>query len=148
MNPSQLRALLDEVARGVLDPQAAERALLSELRARPFEDLGFARIDHHRTIRNGFPEVVLGLGKTPAQIAAIAGEIVGRGSTLLVTRANDAAYEAVRRVAPAAAYYADAAIIALRQKDVTPGKGTILIVAAGTSDLPVAEEAAHTAEVM
>ena len=148
MNPSQLRALLAEVASGALDPNAAERALLNELRARPFEDLGFARVDHHRSIRNGFPEVVLGLGKTPAQIAGIAREIVGRGSTLLVTRANDAAYEAVRAVAPAAAYYADAAIIALRQQDVTPGKGTILIVAAGTSDLPVAEEAAHTAELM
>ena len=148
MNPSQLRDLLADVASGTLDPHAAERALLTELRARPFEDLGFARIDHHRAIRNGFPEVVLGLGKTPAQIAAIAREIVGRGSTLLVTRANDAAYEAVRGVAPAAAYYPDAAIIALRQKDVTPGKGTLLIVAAGTSDLPVAEEAAHTAELM
>jgi NCAIR mutase (PurE)-related protein len=148
MNPSQLRALLDEVARGALDPQAAERTLLSELRGRPFEDLGFARVDHHRTIRNGFPEVVLGLGKTPAQIAAIAAEIVGRGSTLLVTRATDAAYAEVRAVAPAAAYYRDAAIIALRQQDVTPGKGRILVVAAGTSDLPVAEEAACTAELM
>jgi pyridinium-3,5-biscarboxylic acid mononucleotide synthase len=148
MNPSQLRALLDEVARGTLDPQAAERTLLSELRGRPFEDLGFARVDHHRTIRNGFPEVVLGLGKTPAQIAAIAAEIVGRGSTLLVTRASEPAYAAVRAVAPSAEYYAAAAIIALRQQDVTPGKGRILIVAAGTSDLPVAEEAARTAELM
>ena len=148
MNPAQLRALLDEVARGALDPQAAERTLLSELRGRPFEDLGFARVDHHRAIRNGFPEVVLGLGKTPAQIAAIAAEIVRRGSTLLVTRANDAAYAEVRAVAPAAEYYPDAGIIALRQRDVTPGKGCILIVAAGTSDLPVAEEAARTAELM
>jgi NCAIR mutase (PurE)-related protein len=148
MNPSQLRALLDEVARGAVDPQAAERTLLSELRGRPFEDLGFARVDHHRTIRNGFPEVVLGLGKTPAQIAAIAAEIVKRGSTLLVTRASEAAYAKVRAVAPTAAYYPDAAIIALRQQDVTPGKGRILIVAAGTSDLPVAEEAACTAELM
>jgi pyridinium-3,5-biscarboxylic acid mononucleotide synthase len=148
MNPSQLRALLDEVARGSLDPQAAERTLLSELRGRPFEDLGFARVDHHRTIRNGFPEVVLGLGKTPAQIAAIAAEIVRRGSTLLVTRASEPAYAAVRAVAPAAEYYTAAAIIALRQQDVTPGKGRVLIVAAGTSDLPVAEEAACTAELM
>jgi NCAIR mutase (PurE)-related protein len=148
MNPSQLRALLDEVARGAVDPRAAERTLLSELRGRPFEDLGFARVDHHRTIRNGFPEVVLGLGKTPAQIAAIAAEIVRRGSTLLVTRASEAAYAEVRAVAPAAAYYPDAAIIALRQQDVTPGKGRILIVAAGTSDLPMAEEAACTAELM
>jgi hypothetical protein len=148
MNPSQLRALLDEVASGAVDPHAAERLLLNALRDKPFEDLGFARIDHHRTIRNGFPEVVLGLGKTPAQIAGIAAEIVGRGSTLLVTRASEAAYEAVRAVAPAAAYYSAAAIIALRQQDVTPGKGRILIIAAGTSDMSVAEEAGHTAELM
>jgi NCAIR mutase (PurE)-related protein len=148
MNPSQLRALLAEVASGSLDASAAEHRLLQVLRARPFEDLGFARIDHHRTIRNGFPEVVLGLGKTPAQIAAIAAEIVGRGSTLLITRASQAAYEAVRAVVPGIAYYPDAAIITLRQKDVSPGKGRILIVAAGTSDLPVAEEAACTAELM
>lgn len=148
MNPSQLRALLDEVASGAVDPHAAERQLLTALRARPYEDLGFARIDHHRTVRNGFPEVVLGLGKTPAQIAAIAVEIVGRGSTLLVTRASQAAYDAVRAAVPGAAYYPDAGVITLRQKDVTPGKGRVLIVAAGTSDLPVAEEAAHTAELM
>jgi len=148
MNPSQLRALLDGVAGGAVDPRAAERTLLAELRSRPFEDLGFARVDHHRAIRNGFPEVVLGLGKTPAQIAAIAAEIVRRGSTLLVTRASEAAYAEVRAVAPAAAYYEAAGIIALRQQDVTPGKGRLLIIAAGTSDLPVAEEAACTAELM
>jgi NCAIR mutase (PurE)-related protein len=148
MNPSQLRALLDEVASGAVDPQAAEQQLTTALRARPFEDLGFARVDHHRAVRNGFPEVVLGLGKTPAQIAGIAAEIVRRGSTLLVTRASAAAYDAVRTIVPAAAYYPDAGIIAFRQKDVTTGKGCILIVAAGTSDLPVAEEAAHTAELM
>jgi NCAIR mutase (PurE)-related protein len=148
MNPSQLRALLDEVAGGAVDPREAERTLLAELRGRPFEDLGFARVDHHRAIRNGFPEVVLGLGKTPAQIAAIAAEIVRRGSTLLVTRASGAAYTEVRAVAPAAAYYEAARIIALRQQDVTPGKGRLLIIAAGTSDLPVAEEAACTAELM
>jgi NCAIR mutase (PurE)-related protein len=148
MNPSQLRALLAEVASGSLDASTAEHRLLQVLRARPFEDLGFARIDHHRTIRNGFPEVVLGLGKTPAQVAAIAAEIVGRGSTLLITRASQATYEAVRAVVPGIAYYPDAAIITLRQKDISPGKGRILIVAAGTSDLPVAEEAARTAELM
>ena len=148
MNPSQLRALLDEVAGGAVDPREAERTLLAELRGRPFEDLGFARVDHHRAIRNGFPEVVLGLGKTPAQIAAIAAEIVRRGSTLLVTRASEAAYAEVRAVVPAAAYYEAAGIIALRQQDVTPGKGRLLIIAAGTSDLPVAEEAACTAELM
>jgi NCAIR mutase (PurE)-related protein len=148
MNPSQLRALLEEVAGGSLDPGIAERHLLDALRARPFENLGFARVDHHRTVRQGFPEVVLGLGKTPAQIAAIAVEIVGRGSTLLVTRATEEAFRAVHALLPAATYSSEAAIISLRQQDVAPGKGRILIVAAGTADLPVAEEAACTAELM
>src|SRR5438309_8221203 len=148
MNPTQLKTLLHAVAGGTLDAEDAERQLLEALRARPFEDLGFARIDHHRAIRQGFPEVVLGLGKTPAQIAAIAAEIVRRGSTLLVTRASRGAYEAVRVVVPEATYYADAAMIAFRQEDVTPGRGTIVVAAAATSDLFVAEEAARTAAPM
>ena len=144
----QLQQLLEEVARGQLDVETARDRLIEALRARPFEDLGFARVDHHRAVRQGFPEVVLGLGKTPAQIGSIAAEIVRRGSTLLVTRASQAAYDAVRVNVPDAAYYADAAIIAFRQQDVARGIGTILIAAAGTADLPVAEEAAVTADVM
>ncbi len=148
MNPSQLRTLLVAVSTGALDAAEAERDLLAALRARPFEDLGFARVDHHRAVRQGFPEVVLGLGKTPAQIASIAKEIVRRGSTLLVTRATPLAFAAVQAELPTATYYTDAAIIALRQQDVAPGHGRVLVVAAGTSDLPVAEEAACTAELM
>jgi pyridinium-3,5-biscarboxylic acid mononucleotide synthase len=148
MNESQLRTLLDRVASGETDAATAQQHLLDVLRARPYDNLGFARVDHHRAIRQGFPEVILGLGKTPAQIAAIAAEIVGHGSTLLVTRADAAAYAAVRAVVPAAAYYPDASIIAFRQQDIAPGHGTILIAAAGTSDLFVAEEAARTAELM
>ena len=144
----QLHDLLEHVARGELDVETARDRLVEALRARPFEDLGFARVDHHRAVRQGFPEVILGLGKTPAQIAAIAVEIASRGSTLLVTRANDDAAIAVREKLPEATYYSDARIIALRQEDVSKGKGTILIAAAGTSDLPVAEEAAVTAELM
>ena len=144
----QLQDLLEQVARGEIDTAVAHARLMDELRARPYEDLGFARVDHHRSVRQGFPEVVLGLGKTPAQIAAIAAEIVGRGSTLLVTRATTEAFEAVRHKVPAATFYADAALITYRQQDVTPGKGTIVVAAAGTSDLSVAEEAARTAELM
>jgi len=144
----QLQDLLDQVAAGTLDPAAAKERLIAVLRAQPYEDLGFARVDHHRSVRQGFPEVILGLGKTPAQIAAIAAEIVARGSTLLVTRASAAAYEAVRARVPSAAYQAEAGLITLRQQDITPGKGTIIVAAAGTSDLPVAEEAACTAELM
>src|SRR5438045_9299610 len=141
----QLRDLLEQVARGEIDVDAARDQLIDAMRARPYEDLGFARVDHHRSFRQGFPEVILGLGKTPAQIAAIAAEIVARGSTLLVTRASEAAFEAVRLRVPQATYYADAALITFRQQDVTPGKGSIVVAAAGTSDLPVAGEAACTA---
>jgi pyridinium-3,5-biscarboxylic acid mononucleotide synthase len=144
----QLQDLLEQVAAGTLDTETAHEQLLAAFRASPYEDLGFARVDHHRAIRQGFPEVILGLGKTPAQIAAIAQEIVKRGSSLLITRASEAAYAAVQVVVPAAAYYADAAVITLRQQDVAPGHGTIVIAAAGTSDLGVAEEAARTAELM
>jgi NCAIR mutase (PurE)-related protein len=148
MNASDLSRLFEQLTRGEIDDAAAQARILEALRAQPYEDLGFARVDHHRSVRQGFPEVVLGIGKTPAQIASIAAEIVRRGSTLLVTRASEAAYAAVRELVPKASYYADAGIIALRQQDVAPGKGTILIASAGTSDLPVAEEAARTAELM
>jgi pyridinium-3,5-biscarboxylic acid mononucleotide synthase len=144
----QLQDLVERVARGELDTEAACERLIEAFRARPFEDLGFARVDHHRSIRQGFPEVVLGLGKTPAQIGAIATEIVTRGSTLLVTRASPDAYDAVRRQIPEATYYPDASVITFRQQDVSAGHGTIVIAAAGTSDLPVSEEAAITAELM
>jgi NCAIR mutase (PurE)-related protein len=136
-----LKELLDRVARGDVETGEALEHLVDAFRARPFEDLGFAKVDHHRAIRQGFPEVVLGLGKTPAQIAAIAQEIVGRGSTLLVTRAGGEAFDA-------ATYHAEAALITYRQQDVEPGKGTIVVASAGTSDQPVAEEAAITAELM
>jgi pyridinium-3,5-biscarboxylic acid mononucleotide synthase len=148
MNASQLKTLLDAVAAGRVDVVDAERELLDALRERPFQDLGFARVDHHRAVRQGFPEVVLGLGKTPAQVASISREIVRRGSTLLVTRATPEIYEAVKVSVPEANYLATAHLITLRQQDVAAGQGQILVVAAGTSDLPVAEEAACTAELM
>jgi len=143
-----LQDLLARVAQGEVEPAAALEQLVEALRAQPYADLGFARVDHHRAIRQGFPEVVLGLGKTPPQIAAIANEIVGRGSTLLVTRTTREAYDAVAALVPRAIYHAEAGIIALRQQDVAPGKGTIVVASAGTSDQPVAEEAALTAELM
>jgi len=118
------------------------------MRAAPFEDIGFARVDTHREMRQGFPEVILGLGKTPSQIAAIAVRIVGRGRPLLVTRAQPEAFAAVREIAPAATYHEEARAITLAQGEVPRGKGTIIIACAGTSDVPVAEEAAITADIM
>src|SRR5262249_58222579 len=114
----QLQDLLEQVARGEIDTATARERLADAFRARPFEGLGCARVDHHRSIRQGFPEVVLGLGKTPAQIAGIAAEIAKRGSTLLVTRAVPEAFDAVRALLPDAEYHAEARIIARRQDDV------------------------------
>ena len=148
MTTAELQDLLDRVRGGELDPSSAATTILAVLRAAPFVDLGFARVDTHREVRQGFPEVVLGLGKTPAQIAAIAEKIVGRGQTLLVTRAQPDAYDAVRERVPGASYHPDARAITLAQGRVEVGQGTILIVCAGTSDLPVAEEAAVTAELL
>jgi NCAIR mutase (PurE)-related protein len=148
MNASEIERLLDEVRRGTIQPSDGARRILEALRAAPFEDLDFARVDTHRECRQGFPEVILGLGKTPAQIAAIASRIVEKGQTLLVTRADAAAYEAVTRAVPGAVYHESARAITLKQGEIPPGRGTIVIACAGTSDLPVADEAAVTAELM
>lgn len=148
MTLSELRELLEQVRNGTLDPGEAQSRLEDHLSESPFEDLGFARVDHHRAMRQGFPEVVFGQGKTPDQIAAVAERIVARGHTLLVTRADERAYQALTRVVPEATFHAVARAITFRQGDVASGKGTILVVAAGTSDLPVAEEACVTAALM
>jgi NCAIR mutase (PurE)-related protein len=148
MTSSALQELLESVRRGTVDPAIASKQISLAMRAAPFEDLGFARVDTHREIRQGFPEVILGLGKTPAQIAAIAARIVARGQALLVTRADASAYEAVLAIVPAAVYHAEARAITLAQGEIPAGRGTILIACAGTSDLGVAEEAAVTAELM
>ncbi|MEW5984900.1 MAG: nickel pincer cofactor biosynthesis protein LarB [Acidobacteriota bacterium] len=143
-----LRQVLGKLQAGTLTLDEAEETLAEHLRGLPFEDLGFARVDHHRALRQGFPEVVFGQGKTPSQIAGIAGRIASRGQSLLVTRTDEVAFEAVRRMVPESRFHETARIIERRADDVPPGRGTILVAAAGTSDLPVAEEAAVSAEVM
>ncbi|MBW8713250.1 MAG: nickel pincer cofactor biosynthesis protein LarB [Acidobacteria bacterium] len=148
MNRLQLRALLDQVQSGALTPESAHDQLLQYLRHSPFENLEFARIDHHRSVRQGFPEVVYGAGKTPEQIAAIAERIVAAGHNLLVTRTNVEAFDAVRCRVPAASFHEHARTITLRTSELPAGRGTILVVAAGTADLPVAEEAVISAEIM
>jgi NCAIR mutase (PurE)-related protein len=118
------------------------------LRQSAFEDLGFAKIDHQRTLRQGFPEVVFGQGKTPAQIAAISERIVAAGHSLLVTRTTADAFAAVVERVPGASFDELARTITLRNGEVAPGRGTIAVAAAGTADLPVAEEAGISAEMM
>src|SRR5881628_1203823 len=107
MTSLDLQRLLDSVRDGTVDPAAAAERIAAAMLQAPFEDLGFARVDTHRELRQGFPEVILGLGKTPAQIAGIASRIVARRRPLLVTRAQPDAFEAVRAVAPAAIYHAE-----------------------------------------
>jgi pyridinium-3,5-biscarboxylic acid mononucleotide synthase len=148
MTPAEIRALLERLARQELSVDQAVLEIDRRYQAQPFEDLGFAKVDHHRAARQGFPEVILGLGKTPAQIAGIAERIAARGNSLLVTRADQAAFEAVAKVLPGCQYEEGARAITLRRDDVSPGKGTVLIAAAGTSDFTVAEEAVVTASVM
>src|SRR5262245_59914056 len=148
MNRQDLRALLEEVRAGSVAPQAAQEQVLQFLRQAPFEDLGFARVDHHRPVRQGFPEVVFGAGKTPAQIAAISDRIVNAGHNLLVTRATPDAFAAVSAQFPGASFHEVARTITMRVRETPPGRGTILVVAAGTADLPVAEEAVVSAEIM
>ena len=147
MTPSELKFLLEQVHRGDVKINDAHKQLLDYLREAPYEDIGFARIDHHRSIRQGFPEVVFGLGKTPTQIAAVAERIAANGHTLLITRVSPAAFDAVLSVVPGAVFHEDARIISCGPA-APPGRGNVMVVAAGTSDLPVAEEAVVTAEVM
>lgn len=147
MTPHSLHALLTEVKEGRLDLDTAVQRLAASARDLPYEDLGYARVDHHRALRQGFAEVVFGPGKLPDQVAEIASRIVARGEPLLVTRTNEATFSAVRELVPDADWHPAPRAIT-RRAPVAPGTGTILVAAAGTSDLPVAEEAAVTAEIM
>ena len=147
LSGDSLRALFEAVRDGHLAPGDAAARARELLESGWTEDLGFARVDHDRATRQGFPEVVFGPGKTPDQVARIACAIVGRGHTLLVTRTDGETFAAVAKVVPDALFHEDARIIE-RRAAVVPGQGVILIAAAGTSDIPVAEEAAISAEVM
>jgi pyridinium-3,5-biscarboxylic acid mononucleotide synthase len=145
MDRARLHELLTQVRDGTIDIDHA----LDALKTLPFEDLGFARIDHHRALRKGFPEVIFGQGKTARQISEIAQRIVANGQHALVTRLDEPKAQEVRDGLPALRYYPDACIGALGEPPTpTADQGVILVVAAGTADLPVAEEAAVTAELM
>ena len=144
MDQQAIRRLLDQVRKGTLSPDDA----VGKLRHLPFEDLGFANIDHHRSLRAGFPEVVFGQGKTPAQVAAIFSRLARHEKNVLVTRASEKQFQAVRKKVRAAQYQPLARAITLERDRGKHGKGTIAVVSAGTSDIPVAEEAVVTAELM
>lgn len=145
MGQEELQALLQSVASGATTPEQG----VEQLRHLPFEDLGFAQVDHHRGLRQGQPEVIFGQGKTVEQIAMIMESISNRGSNVLVTRLDETRAVELLAAFPKAFYHADARCLTLEMTaKQEQGRGTILIVAAGTSDLPVASEALVTARFM
>ena len=141
---AEIKKLLRDVSRGRVSSQKAF-VLLKDL---PYQDIGFARVDHHRQLRKGFPEVLYCPGKTLQQIVDIAGIIVSAGSTLFATRATGEIYLALKKVYPRVRFDKIARIVFIQRKKVVAGKGLILIVTAGTSDIPVAQEALVTARIM
>jgi len=147
MNSEEILQLLKLVGRGKLSPHSATE----RLKHLPFEDIGFAKVDHHRALRQGYAEVVFGKGKTAEQVAGIVRAMVRHKASrqnILVTRADKKIYSAVKRVSHAAKFHPVSGVVTIeRNKEIT-GKGTILVVSAGTSDIPVAEEALLTARMM
>ena len=144
MNADSIRQLFEEVRRGKLSPDEG----VARLRHLPFEDLGFAKVDHHRALRVGMPEVIFGERKTPAQVAGIFAQLARHGGNVLATRADERQFAAVRKKVRGAEYREMARAIVLQRDRKKYGKGTIAVVSAGTGDIPVAEEAVVTAELM
>jgi len=144
MEQKDLRALLAQVAEGSVSVEQA----MTRIRTEPFQDLGFAKVDHHRALRQGVAEVIYGAGKTPEQIISIAGAMLEHGQkTVLITRLSMESAEAIRQKLPLT-YHALGRIGIIGDLPVPDGAGTVIIATGGTSDLPVAEEAALTAEAL
>lgn len=145
MNKQKLELLLRSVKSGKTTLDEA----MAQLKSLPFEDLGFTRIDHHRSLRKGFPEVIWGEGKTHGQILSIMKQLKRKGQNILITRLEEKKAKAIKRVFPKSQYYFRSKILTYLTHPVkSEGKGTILVITAGTTDIPVAEEAAITAQFM
>jgi pyridinium-3,5-biscarboxylic acid mononucleotide synthase len=144
LNAESIRKLFAQVRMGKLTPDEA----VDRLRHLPFEDIGFAKVDHHRELRNGMPEIILGEGKTPAQVAGIFERLSKHGGNVLATRASEKQFAAVKKKVRAAEYRDLARAVVLQRDPTRYGKGIIAVVSAGTSDIPVAEEAVVTAAIM
>jgi pyridinium-3,5-biscarboxylic acid mononucleotide synthase len=144
MDPYQLQKLLERVRDG--DVQVSDA--LHRLRDLPFEDLGFAKVDHHRAVRHGMPEVILGQGKQPDQVAGIAAALLAKSDNLLITRASAEMADRVKALAPEAEHFPASGVVRVWRNRKTMGKGKVVAVCAGTSDIPVLEEARLTAETM
>ncbi len=144
MNSKSLRQLFQQVRNREVSPDDA----VEQLRHLPFEDLGFAKVDHHRRLRTGMPEVIFGQGKTPEQVARIFASLAEHGGNILATRATEKQFAAVKKKVRGARYHKSARAITLRRDEAIYGKGLIAVLSAGTSDIPVAEEAVVTAQIM
>ena len=144
MDSQALRQLFDQVRKKRVTPDEA----VERLRHLPFEDLGFAKVDHHRALRQGMPEVIFSQGKTPRQVAEIFQRLAAHGGNVLATRATEEQYAAVAAKVKKAEYRPLARTIVLKRDRKKHGKGVIVVVSAGTSDIPVAEEAVVTTELM
>ncbi len=144
MTAEEIKKLLRKVRRGKLTVEDA----VDRLRTLPYEDLGYAKIDHHRALRQGFPEVIFARGKRPEQVEGVVRRMLRQEHNILVTRADETIFEAVRKLDQRAEYHTLSGAITIHRDRKVRGKGLVLVVSAGTSDIPVAEEALVTAEVM
>jgi len=143
MTEKEIQKLLESVRRGRVTPAAA----VERLRRLPFEDLGFAKIDHHRSLRQGYAEVIYAPGKRAEQVVSVVRRMLANQHNILITRGSRALYQRVKRVARAARFHELSGAISIEKSREIVGKGLILVVSAGTSDIPVAEEALVTAEL-
>ncbi len=144
MNSEQIKKLLQQVRRGSLSVDDA----VEKLRDLPYEDLGYAKIDHHRSLRQGFPEVIFGRGKKPEQVEGVVRRMLPRRHNILITRGDEELFRRIRQLAPKAEFHPLSGAIAIRLDRSIRGKGKVLVISAGTTDIPVAEEALVTLETM
>jgi len=143
-----MRSQIEDILKRVHERKISPAEALHALKDYPYQDLRFAKIDHHRELRKGFPEIIYGLGKTDKQVLAIAKEIVKKGSSLLITRIEAPTYKKLKRAIPKARYNPAAKTVYLKQRPPAAGKGKIIVLTAGTSDIPVAEEAFVTCDML
>lgn len=144
MKEQDIRNILNDVKKGSMDIEKA----MDKLKDLPFEDLGYAKIDHHRGIRNGYPEVIYCEGKTVDHIKGIVEKMLVKENNILATRAGKEVYEAIKELTDDVEYYEIARIVVVKKRDIEKTKNKILVTTGGTSDMPVSEEAAITAEIL
>ena len=143
-----MKKFYENILKKVCEHQLSPEEAIEQLKDYPYQDLEFAKIDHHRELRKGVPEIIYGVGKTGPQILKISREIIRKGGNLLITRIEPEVYRALKGKIPGAVYNPAARTITMKQKEAPRGKGKIVVMTAGTSDIPVAEEAFVTCDIL